>query len=349
MATLTRTDAGVPLVYAVDFGGADAVTNGTPYKTAFGVPKVKFAASEDQSNRHKSNDTDLVIASTIATNTNPHRSATGIRKVCIVNRWGYRPGQSSFSAGESIRKTAEGIDKVCLSDLWGNPVEPFDVTGYWPLASGGAVDLTDYGPNGFTLTNHGTITRAAGPSAILADAAAMASASSQYASHADDAKFHPVSPGFTAGAWAYLTNQTADQMVMGQWDVNSQRSWRIAFASATPRWSLNMSTNGTTVTTLTGNTFGAPSSATWYFLALRWDGATLKITVNAASSDSVAFTPFQDSSGLFTIGAAVNATTPNTFMNGRLAHAYIGPRSESDAMLAWRYNGGNGRDLRVAA
>lgn len=227
------------------------------------------------------------------------------------------------------------------------------LVAYWPLASGGAVDLKNYwsGNTALTLVNNASVTRAAGPSNTLPDAASFASGSSQYLSHAAaDIDF---TRSFTVTCWingsSFATN---DRLILGK-DVLNDREFSLNVSTATSRLAAQGFDGGANLI-LTAGPVQVLSTGTWYFAAARYnaDTRTLTASLNAATSGNsyataTGATPIGSSNAEFQIGARV-FTTARGFWDGQIAAITFHRRVLSQAEIAWLYNSGAGRNfLRV--
>src|SRR5207244_2858272 len=99
---------------------------------------------------------------------------------------------------------------------------------------------------------------------------------------------------------------------------------------------------GQTANTVTGNTFGALSTATWYQVVITYassSGAIL-LYVNNATPDSgtASFTPVVSSTGPLRIG--VDAST--NFWDGRVQRAGLWKKVLSASEVSQLYNSGAG-------
>lgn len=236
--------------------------------------------------------------------------------------------------------------------LFGSPAATIrrGLVDYWPLASAGAVDLRSalYGGAGpHDLTNNG-VTRTAGPSANLPDAAAFAAASSQHFTQADitlggKGSFEVIFP-------IYLDGTTGERVAIGEYDAgNNQRSWMIQFgaASAVPRFSSTTSGAGAGLVSVDG---AALSNQTWTMLGLYFNQATQKVGIylNAGTPVEATQTSIHASTSSLVIGARGNTAT--AFFNGREGPVLIREgRLFSQTERSWYYNGGNFRNLTRAA
>ena len=219
----------------------------------------------------------------------------------------------------------------------------------WSLASNGAVDLKGQSFRGapvLDLTNNNGITRAAGPSAELPDAAALASASTQFFSRAFDPALDPnpavaagIAQPFAISSWAY---PAADGAFYGLANSRSAgNKWTLQRPN-TNIFSMNVWDGGGTIRT--ANHALTTTAATWYFVVAGWDGARVFVEVNSAGrvfADCVGVNLAQN-----TLIIGGNTAVPANPWNGRLAqfNMWVG-RIPTRKEINWLYNGGQGRNI----
>jgi len=224
------------------------------------------------------------------------------------------------------------------------------LVAYWPLheASGSRLDVV--GTN--ALTDNNTVTGNPGPSASkLPLASQFTAANSESLSIADNVVLSTGDIDFCGCCWVYQDSQPAGFMnIFGKWHGGgiNQEEYLLYYGQTANRFAFVKSSDGTsaTETTVNANTFGAPSTATWYFLYFEHDaqGNRIRISVNNGALDSTATsTGVFDSTGVFRIGAA--ELTPASFHNGRIAGVGFWKRNLTAAEIAYLYNSGAGRKL----
>lgn len=218
--------------------------------------------------------------------------------------------------------------------------------GFWPLdeASGTRRDAFGNASASLNLSDTNSVGTEAGPSVILPTAANFVAASSQYLGIAAN---HLVNMGpgvrMAASGWVYLNTSAATvQTIMSEWNAPGSRVYVIRTLSS--RFSFSVTADGSTAVTATANVLGAPSTGTWYFLAVYYDGKTVGISVNGGAWDTTAHTGdiFNNSVAVpFEIGRA-NAN--GQYLDGRLAHWGLWKRPVNTAReIGYLYNGGRGR------
>lgn len=199
------------------------------------------------------------------------------------------------------------------------------------------------------LTNNATVTFVAGK---VANAANFVSASSQFLSHADTATLDMGDIDFTFTVWARLATKPAAIMgiVSKYTTTGNQRSYSVQWDNTSDRFRFIMSSDGGTTnqTVLSATTFGAPSTATYYFIACRYNAATdtMSISVNSGAPDTANL-----AGGAFASTAAfqVGAQNSANFWNGLIDELGIWKRLLSDAEITDLYNAGSGRDYAYIA
>lgn len=223
---------------------------------------------------------------------------------------------------------------------------------YFPLATRGVVDLRNYAQGGGrldpqVLTNVNTVTRGAGPSSELPDAAVFAAASSQRLDFADHAQLSIVGDTTISG-WVYLEDKpSAVRAFLDKWvGTGNQREYAIGHVHSTDRFRFQVSPDGTSSNNVVVDsaTFGAPSLQTWYFLVCQYIAKVrkLRMSVNAGPFDistALASEPFVGTGN----GGFGNNFFSGTYFSGKLAGWEKDERLLSDAEIRWRYNGGRGR------
>lgn len=224
------------------------------------------------------------------------------------------------------------------------------LVSYWPLADYGAVEARSMlfdGRGPYDLTNVNSVTRAAGPSANLPDAANFVAASSQYFSNASPALANG-GGSFEVSGWVYLATKTAFQAFISRWTTTgNQREFFVGYDNAGDRFIFRVSTDGggAGVAQVNASTFGSPPAETFAFIRAWRDGAagTLNIQVNAGDVDSTANASTFSGTGSTTIGTLL----PGIFqLDGRLsALSYDIGAFNTQAEAVWLYNNGLGRYL----
>lgn len=231
---------------------------------------------------------------------------------------------------------------IAVKDFQANGL-PSPVSGY---DFDGSSNLTkDYiGSN--TLTNNNVVTQTVGivrsNTSIAGDTganylttdkktdgcASFASASSQYLS----STLSPITTAsLTVSCWINATSLATNNFFL---------SFGAGGAAKT---SLNISTNKLTATvnsaatTIVGGT--TINTATWYHLAVTYDGTTIKIYVNGTSDAAPVSSTFVAPSNGFTIGTRVSN---DIFFNGQIDSVKIWKAALTASQITADYNSGNG-------
>ncbi|QDV36248.1 LamG domain-containing protein [Tautonia plasticadhaerens] len=124
--------------------------------------------------------------------------------------------------------------------------------------------------------------------------------------------------------------------------------YHIFFNSSTNRFRFRLDNNAGGFQVVDANTFGAPSTGVWYFVAAYYDKSAnaVGISVNGATPNTATFsgTPLDDTNR-FVVGAAYNGTTHDGFHNGAIDQLVVCKGTDLDipALIADLYNGGSGR------
>lgn len=151
------------------------------------------------------------------------------------------------------------------------------------------------------------------PIAKVGFASSHVRASSQYLSVADSST---ISVGgdidFSMAGWLQNTSVANDQFVIGQYDTGAgQRAWGLQYNTAGVEYRVNMSGNGTVVTTL--NTGLGGLSTAWNYVAIVHDAAAnlIKFSLNGGAFVTTAFSGgVLDSTAALTIGCVLNSGAP---------------------------------------
>lgn len=224
------------------------------------------------------------------------------------------------------------------------PAWAFDLTdlkAHWRLneASGTRVDA--HGTN--DLTDNNTVTQATGK---IGDAAQFTSANSEWLSIADNADLSTGDIDFSFTAWVYLDTLGA-QSPAGKGD-SGQFEWKSIVADTAGdklAEMLILSPSGSSLGQAKATTFGALSTATWYFFYGYHDAAAneVDISVNNGTIDTAATTGAPtDGTGGFAIGADRGAGAD--FWNGRIDSVSFWKRVLTSQEVTDLYNGGSGFD-----
>lgn len=215
-----------------------------------------------------------------------------------------------------------------------------DLAGYWPLDEASGTREDDHGASDLTDVN--TVTGAAGPNAALPLASQFTAANSEQLTAADSATLSVEGQDFSFAVWVYLDAIGANRGIAAKDDNSAgNREWYLRYNNSPSRFRFALQNSTTNIALVDANTFGAPSTGTWYFLVGTFKASTRAVTfsVNAASRQSATATGDITASGaLFRIGNAFGS-----FMDGRLAGAGLWKRVLTNDEEAYLYNNGSGR------
>jgi hypothetical protein len=212
---------------------------------------------------------------------------------------------------------------------------------YWSLEEASGTRNDAHGTN--HLTDNNTVTNAAGK---VGNAAAFASASSEYLSIADNATLSRGDTAFTIALWARFATRT-NGGIFSKWASAGQREYTI-FDNNTDhvpnnRMCFQISADGTASTRVDATSFGNLATGTWYFVVVRHDPVanTISIQVNDSAVDSASHSggAFNGTSAL-DIGRLLPATYP---LNGNIDEIGLWGRILTLAESTWLYNSGSGR------
>lgn len=220
---------------------------------------------------------------------------------------------------------------------------------YWALHEASGNRSSAIGKH--TLTDTNTVTQNPGK---VVYAGQFTSANSERLTVASDASLQAGDIDFTLACWVYLDSKPASSMVfMGKYNTGSgQREYILRWVNTTDRMTFMVHKATDTAMDVSGDTFGAPSLSTWYFVT-GWHDAVNNIQgvgVNMIEDTAATTGALQAASAAgFNIGAT---DVPNLFMNGRVCEAGFWKRVLTTQEKWWLYNRGLGRtypfDGRVA-
>lgn len=208
---------------------------------------------------------------------------------------------------------------------------------FWELEEASGNRSDSHGAN--TLTDNNTVTSNTGK---VGTAAEFVAANSEYLSRASNASLQVGNIDFSFAFWVRLANVATTQILVAKYFPSANLQYRFDIASS--RFRFLVSNDGSSLASVTANTFGAPSNDTWY-LVMGWHdatGNTINISVNNGTADSTAHSTgvFSTGTGAFTIGASA---APATYMTGLIDQVVFSKRLWVANEKASIYNGGSGR------
>lgn len=221
----------------------------------------------------------------------------------------------------------------------------------WKLneASGSATDSEPTG-TAQTLTASGSPVSATGK---LNNARQFVKASSQTLAASDSADLSTGNIDFSISCWVYMDTKPA--IIMGiatkgnQTGAASGYEWALYWDNSTDRFSFSVS-DGATQHTVRADGLGAPSTATWYYIAAWHDAAgdTINIqcgtaaTLSGSPNSTVHSTGSFDSATPLTVGEVFGSSR---FWDGRIDEIKFWKRALSGSDVTSDWNGGAGIEL----
>lgn len=194
----------------------------------------------------------------------------------------------------------------------------------------------------YPLTDNNTVAAQTG---INGNEAVFVAANSEYLSNAN---FKISTGDFTISLWATLDSKPANFMhLFSRYGAAGHRSFSLFWDNSVDRFSSRVSNNGTTNTTVTATTFGAPVIGTRYHLVVtyRSSDGDFRIYVNGSLSDSttaVTSGPYMfDTSTSLTVGAVDQAGATN-FLDGKIDEIAVFDTIYSPEDVIILYNSGSG-------
>lgn len=217
-----------------------------------------------------------------------------------------------------------------------------NLISYWPLheASSNRLDLVGQ-TNALAPTNAPT-----GAAGIIENSTLFALASAQRLSIASNANVQTGDIDFTFCTWVLLTTKPA-----------SVFAWIIKYSAAAGNYEYQLYWDNTTdrfkfvvcratdsAQTVTANTFGAPSTATWYFISAWHDATadTVNIELNAGVTDSAATGGALQAAGTAELSFG-GFSGGLSLVNGQMCETGFWKRVLTRQERAWLYNDGRGR------
>ena len=219
------------------------------------------------------------------------------------------------------------------------------LVSFWKLeeSSGTRVDAVTH--QGNDLTDNNTVTQATGK---IGNAAQCTAANSEFLSISDNSslRLSTGGTGFTIAGWVYADSLTHNTGWLGKWDSGASDELEYAcqyFTSGPgPRFAFSMY-DGVSQFILRANTFGVPSTATWYFICCGYDNVNdeLFISVNNGTQDTLSFGGGTSPTGTATLYIG-KYTTAATHWDGRIDAVGLWKRTLSATEITELYNAGSG-------
>ena len=206
---------------------------------------------------------------------------------------------------------------------------------YWTLDEASGTRNDTHGTN--HLSDNNTVTQASGK---LGNAAQFTSANLEHLGLADNTDISTGDIDFTLAAWVYLDTTPAQAEIAskgGAVDID----WYLDYILASDRFRFYV--EGGSAASVLANSFGAPSTATWYYV-IAWHDATantINIQVNNGTVDSTSHSGgVKDTADDFAIGRA--GSFVGGYFNGRIDAVGFWKRVLTSTERSTLYNSGIG-------
>lgn len=218
-----------------------------------------------------------------------------------------------------------------------------NLISYWKLdeVSGNALDA--FGSN--TLTDTNTVGAGTGK---INGARDFEETSSQYFRKASNASLQTGDIDFTFTFWVNFESLTLIRRLVSKFGNSAAvNEHAVSYDNVSNRFQFALQENGGAVKSVTANNFGAPSTATWYFVAAWYDHTndTLNISVNNGTADQTTSVggPAATAAG-FNLGCLFTAvdTAAIQFHDGLLDEVSFWKRLLDASEMTRLYNSGSG-------
>lgn len=216
-----------------------------------------------------------------------------------------------------------------------------NLVAYWKL------DEASGTRNDSHSTNHLSDSSSTGSATgKISNAADFESGSNNFLTIADNAALSGADADRTWAAWVQLESKTTTMVALSKWNATGdQREYQIYYDQAADRFTIAVSSAGTsgTTTTAAANNFGSPSTGTWYWLVGYHDATNdlIGIQVNNGTANTASH-----ANGVFNGTSAFNMArqTGGTSIDwdGLIDEAAAWSRLLTDAEKAALYNAGRG-------
>ena len=216
---------------------------------------------------------------------------------------------------------------------------------YWKLDEATGIRKDSYGWYDFVPLRNGP-TSAAGKSGA---AASFASASSQHLLQIPNTNLLTSGDHSFAG-WVYVTSLTGDAQYFVQ-TRGATAYENIRYQQSSARFEYTYTDTAGNIQTAVANTFGAPSTGTWYFIVCKYLASSKvgSISVNNGAFDSGSALPnaLSTDNVLMGLGANLNTSTfnPDATLNGRMDEWGLWHKTLSSQEITDLYASGNGQTL----
>ena len=238
------------------------------------------------------------------------------------------------------------------TDVSTHPTLTTSLLSYWELeeASGSRIDsdasndLTDFNSTGQTTGKQG-------------NAASMSRASSQglYISSGSQSPDLSIGSGdLNVAGWFKLDSKPSGQMgaVVKYEFSNGLREYWLYWDNSSDRFKFQVFNNTVSSNVVTANSFGAPSTGTWYFVQAYVDntGNQIGISVNDGTVDTASLTVTTHNGGAqFALGFTGTTASSFTHWDGDMDEVGLWNKTLSTSEVSDLYNSGSGLPWEAAA
>lgn len=217
-----------------------------------------------------------------------------------------------------------------------------NLVAYWKMDESTGSTRND-SKNSNNLSDNNTVVSVSGK---IVNAAQFASATGNYLSIADAPDLSMGSGvRFTIACWVNIQTKNGNG-IWGKWEGEAgKREYRLFFTDVgggNYQMSFQvrqLDDGGNAIVQAT--TFGNVPTSTWFFVACRYDGSVISISVNAGTADTTAFSlDVQDGTSPFYVGRAVVGDPSSDTTVDEMG---VWKRALSDAEVTQLYNSGSGK------
>lgn len=233
-------------------------------------------------------------------------------------------------------------------------IEPSVIAGlrrnliaYWPLDEGSSVTAKGYGPHGaFDFAVAGTAGSRVGPTGNLRLARESdGTINTNHVALADRVALRH-NTTFTYCGWVLIDTNSARRVFASKWNATgNNREMIIEYFNTPDRFALSVTTGGDSgsIVQVVDAVLGAPSTATWYFMATGWDRKSLWMSINggAQTRSGLLSTPFAGTATMTLVGAL----DLGLGLDGAIAGWARWNRTLSEREYRALYNNGAGFDM----
>lgn len=248
---------------------------------------------------------------------------------------------------DDLRVYTDALSASDVSGLYGGSNPPkCDQTcvGWWKLDEKSGTAAADAsGKQRNNLLDVNTVTSTTGK---VGNAAQFTATNSEYLSLEDNANLSTGNIDFTVAAWVYMDSKSGYNIFVSRESGGSSsadREYNVFYNPATDRFIFSLF--GSSRIDVSANTFGSPSTGTWYYVVAWHDAAadTVNIQINDGTVDSVStggVAP-SDTNRPFRIGETDSAY----YMDGRIDEVGFWKRVLASGERSTLYNSGNGKTV----